>query len=95
MERDIPMFNRIDIIRDACKGLEGQQIRVKANMGRSRIVERTGTLLQAHPSLFVIEVTERRGRIARQTYNYVDVLTGTVQIFNGDTGELLYECPED
>ncbi len=95
MEKEIPVFNRIDIIRDALKELEGQQIRVKANMGRSRIVERTGTLLQAHPSLFVIEVTERRGRIARQTFNYVDVLTGSVQIYNGETGELLYESPED
>ncbi len=95
MEKEIPVFNRIDIIRDALKELEGQQIRVKANMGRSRIIERTGTLLQAHPSLFVIEVTERRGRIARQTFNYVDVLTGSVQIYNGETGELLYESPED
>ena len=60
-------------------------------MGRSRIVERAGVVAQAHPSLFVVEVDERRGRKARQSYQYVDVLTGTVEIYNIDTGERLLD----
>lgn len=91
MDNDIPPVNRVDDIRDELQALEGKRIRVRANMGRSRIVERTGTLLQAHPSLFVVEVEERRGRTARQSYQYVDVLTGTVELFDGESGERLFD----
>jgi len=91
MENEAPSANRIDPIREELAKLEGQRIRVKANMGRSRIVERTGTLLQAHPSLFVIEVEERRGRTARQSHQYVDVLTGTVELYDVKTGERLLD----
>ncbi|MGN0286283.1 MAG: Veg family protein [Atopobiaceae bacterium] len=91
MENEIPPVNRVDEIRSELSRLQGQRIRVRANMGRSRIVERTGTLVQAHPSLFVIEVEERRGRKARQSYQYVDVLTGTVELYDIDTGERLLD----
>ena len=60
-------------------------------MGRSRIVERAGTLVHVHPSLFVVEVEERRGRTARQSYQYVDILTGTVELFDIDSGERLVD----
>lgn len=91
MDNEIPSVNRVDEIRDDLKALEGQRIKVKANMGRSRIIERTGTLIQAHPSLFVVEVEERRGRTARQSYQYVDVLTGTVELYDAETGERLFD----
>ena len=32
---------------------------------------------------------ERRGRTARQSYQYVDVLTGTVELFDVESGERL------
>jgi uncharacterized protein Veg len=86
MENDMPPVNRIDQIRDELHELEGGRIKVKANMGRSRIVERMGTLVQVHPSLFVVEVEERRGRRARQSYQFVDVLTGTVELYDPETG---------
>ena len=60
-------------------------------MGRSRIVERAGTLVHVHPSLFVVEVEERRGRTARQSYQDVDILTGTVELFDIDSGERLFD----
>lgn len=89
MESEVPPVNRVDQIRDELESLQGERIKVRANMGRSRIVERTGTLVQAHPSLFVVEVEERRGRKARQSYQYVDVLTGAVELYDVDTGERL------
>ena len=95
MENDIPPVNRVDQIKAELAGLEGQRIRVKANMGRSRIVERTGTLMKAHPALFVVEVEERRGRRSRQSYQYVDVLTGTVEIYDVTTGERLMDYSEE
>lgn len=91
MEIEIPPVNRIDTIREELGNLQGERIRVRANMGRSRIIERTGTLVAAHPQLFVVEVEERRGRRARQSYQYVDVLTGTVEVYDTDTGERLLD----
>ena len=96
MENEIPSVNRVNEIRDRLLELKGKRLKVKANMGRSRIVERAGTLVNAHPSLFVVEVEERRGRTARQSYQYVDVLTGTVELFDAQTGEKLFDyAPEE
>ena len=98
MENEMPSVNRVDQIHEELSSLKGQRLRVRANMGRSRIVERTGTLVQAHPSLFVVEVEERRGRTARQSYQYVDVLTGTVELFDSNSGEKIFDfelCAED
>ena len=91
MENEIPPVNRVDLIREELSQYVGQRIRVRANMGRSRIVERTGVLAQAHPSLFVVEVEERRGRKARQSYQYVDVLTGTVELFDANNNERMFD----
>ena len=96
MENEIPPVNRVDNIREELGRLEGQRVKVRANMGRSRIVERAGTLVQVHPSLFVIEVEDRRRRKARQSYQYVDILTGTVELYDIDTGERLLDyTPEE
>ena len=94
METDIPPVNRVDEIREGLAELKGSRIKVRANMGRSRIVERTGTLIGVHPQLFVVEVEERRGRKARQSYQYVDVLTGTVELYDINTGERLLDFSE-
>jgi uncharacterized protein Veg len=90
MELEIPPVNRVDMIRDELKRRMGERVRVRANMGRSRVVERTGSIVAVHPSLFIVEVEERRGRTARQSYQYVDVLTGTVELFS-EAGEPLFE----
>ncbi|MBS3956396.1 MAG: Veg family protein [Clostridiales bacterium] len=76
-------------IRDDLKGLMGTRMRLKANMGRSKIVEREGVLEQTHPSLFVVKVDEKRERTARVSYSYVDVLTGTVELSCVESGESL------
>ena len=58
-------------------------------MGRSKIVESEGVLMQVHPQLFILEVDRKRGRTARQSYQYVDVLTGMVEL--SQNGEPLFE----
>ncbi|MDP2182182.1 MAG: Veg family protein [Actinomycetota bacterium] len=76
-------------IRGDLESLMGTRMRLKANMGRSKIIEREGTLEQTHPSLFVVKVDEKRDRTARVSYSYVDVLTGTVELTHVDSGENL------
>ena len=95
MENDNPPVNRIDQIREELKALEGQRVKVRANMGRSRIVERACSLVHGHASLLSFEVEERRGRKARQSYQYVDVLTGTVELYDMNTGERLLDYTAD
>ena len=70
----------VDSIHDTLNEYVGQRLRVRANMGRSKIVESEGVLTQVHPRLFIMEIDRKRGRTARQSYQYVDVLTGTVEL---------------
>lgn len=67
-------------IHDTLSDFVGQKLRVKANMGRSKIVESEGVLMQVHPQLFIMEVKCKRGASARQSYQYVDILTGMVEL---------------
>lgn len=76
-------------IRSDLESMMGTRMKLRANMGRSKIVEREGVLEQTHPSLFVVKVEEKRERTARVSYSYVDVLTGTVELSNCDSGESL------
>lgn len=80
----------VNTIHETLVGYTGKRIRVRANMGRSKIIEREGVLTQAHKSLFIVETEEKRGRKARQSYQYVDVLTGTVELTNPETDEPLF-----
>jgi uncharacterized protein Veg len=86
-ERQAEVVGRI---RSDLEGLTGARIRVRANMGRSKIVEREGVLMQTHPALFVVEVQEKRERKARASYQYVDVLTGTVELTHPESGDTLF-----
>lgn len=79
----------VDSIRETLNGYLDQKLHVRANMGRSKIVESDGTLTQVHPRLFIMEIDRKRGRTARQSYQYVDVLTGTVEL--SQNGEPLFE----
>ena len=76
-------------IVDGIHDFVGQRLKVRANMGRSKIVESEGVLTQVHPQLFILEVDRKRGRTARQSYQYVDVLTGMVEL--SQDGEPLFE----
>ena len=82
--------NHVEDIHAKLTDMIGQRVKVKANMGRTRVVERMGTIKTVHPSVFIVEVDERRGRTSRQSYQYVDVLTGTVELFDPESGEHIF-----
>lgn len=82
--------NHVAEIQEKLSGMVGDRVKVKANMGRTRVIERMGIIKNVHPAVFIIEVDERRGRKSRQSYQYVDVLTGTVELFNPETGEHIF-----
>ena len=77
-------------IHDLLEDQQGKRLKVKANMGRSKIIECEGVLTQAYPQLFIMEVERKRGRITRQSYQYVDILTGAVELMYVETDEPLF-----
>ena len=87
---DMPV-NHVDEIQEKITSMVGQRVRVRANMGRTRVIERMGTIKTVHPAVFVVEVSERRGRTSRQSYQYVDVLTGTVELFEPESGDPIFQ----
>ena len=80
----------VDDIRTELTSRIDTRLKIRANMGRSKIVEAEGVLKQAHPSLFIVEVDRKRGRTARQSYQYVDILTGMVELFDASTGDSIF-----
>lgn len=77
-------------IRTDLESMMGSRIKLRANMGRSKVLEREGVLEQTHPSLFVLKVEEKRDRTARVSYSYVDVLTGAVELTHPESGENVF-----
>ncbi|MGI6649583.1 MAG: Veg family protein [Bacillota bacterium] len=57
----------------------GNKIRLKANRGRNKVVERVGVLERTYPNIFVVRLDEKRSE-RRVSYSYSDVLTETVEL---------------
>lgn len=57
----------------------GYKIRLKANKGRKKILEREGVLEQTYPSIFVVKLQEEDSE-RRVSYSYTDLLTESVEL---------------
>ncbi|MFZ5944505.1 MAG: Veg family protein [Bacillota bacterium] len=57
----------------------GTAIKVKANRGRKKVVERTGVLESTYPNLFVVRINEKSVE-RRVSFSYADILTETVVV---------------
>jgi len=58
----------------------GRPVKLLAYESRNRMVEKTGTLSSTYPSVFVVEMGEDQESVDRVSYNYIDILTGTVEL---------------
>ena len=67
----------------------GQRIRLKANKGRKKVVERNGVLERTYPNIFVIKLDEEETKERRVSFSYADLLTEAVELVvcgeGGDT----------
>lgn len=70
----------ISEIKKDLESFVGSKIRLKANRGRNRIIEREGVLESIYPNIFVVKLNERKIE-RRVSYTYADVLTETVELF--------------
>lgn len=71
----------VEDIRTKMQGKINERIYVKVDLGRSRIHKNTGTLVQTHKSVFIVDLEQGRGRISKQSFQYADILTGKVEIY--------------
>jgi len=73
------MKNRLGLadIKDKVTSLKGQNISLRINKGRNKIVSLTAIIDQVYPSMFVIAPTSDVC-LDRKSYSYSDVLCGDV-----------------
>lgn len=78
--------NTLSEIKIALDRYIGQKIRLKANSGRRKTIERTGVLEETYPSVFIVKLDEDHHAFERVSYSYADVLTESVEltIFNSN-----------
>lgn len=58
----------------------GAKIRLRANGGRRKTIERTGTLEETYPSVFIVKLDEEQHAFKRVSYSYADILTESVEV---------------
>lgn len=70
------MCTLIDV-KNKVTSLKGQNVPLKVNKGRNKIVSLTAIIDQVYPSMFVINPTSKVD-LDRKSYSYSDVLCGDV-----------------
>lgn len=64
-------------VQEALSQYVGSDVKLKANSGRRKFIERSGVLESTYSNLFVVRVEEKS--IERKlSFSYVDLLTGNV-----------------
>lgn len=66
----------------------GEKIRLKANKGRKKVVEREGILEGAYPNIFIVRLDETDSGERRVSYSYADLLTEAVELVVCSSGGL-------
>lgn len=66
-------------IREQINGKIGNKVRIRANKGRKKFVEKEGIIKKTYPSIFIVSVDQG---MKEQTvsYSYADVITHTVEL---------------
>lgn len=69
----------LDEIRSHIEEHLGESVRVKANRGRRKVIEREGTLEETYPDVFLIRLGESQHNRS-ESFTYADVLTSDVEV---------------
>lgn len=67
-------------IKQGLEGHVGKRLKLKANGGRRKTIERSGVLAETYPSVFIVELDQEENAFERVSYSYADVLTETVEL---------------
>lgn len=65
----------ISKVKEKVSALQGQNIHIKVNKGRNKIVSLTAIIEKVYPSMFIINPTSSAD-LDRKSYSYNDILCG-------------------
>jgi len=65
-------------IKDSINSYVGEEVRIKANRGRRKAIEKEGILEKTHSNVFVVNVDDDENR--KMSYSYADLLTDNVEL---------------
>lgn len=72
-------LNTMAQAKEKIENLKGQNIKVKINKGRNKIVHLTAIINEVYPSMFVIRPTSEVD-LEKVSYSYSDMLCGDIVI---------------
>jgi uncharacterized protein Veg len=72
--------NSLQEIKRSLEPHVGSRIKLKANGGRRKTIERTGVLEETYPSVFIVKLDQEQHSFKRVSYSYADILTETVEV---------------
>lgn len=82
MQKEGDFLSARKVLADIKRDLDpfvGNKIKLRANRGRKKVVEKTGILESTYPNIFVIRLDEKQVE-RRVSFSYADILTDAVQL---------------
>ncbi|GAW91631.1 Veg family protein [Calderihabitans maritimus] len=70
----------LSAIKEDLDAYVGKKIRLKANRGRKKVIERVGILEKTYPNIFVVKLDEKKNSVRRVSFSYTDILTEAVEL---------------
>ena len=77
---------KVSKVQEASSQFVGSDVKLKANSGRRRYIERSGVLEGTYSNLFVVRVEEQSVE-RKMSFSYVDLLTGNVVLIVNRDGK--------
>lgn len=73
-------------VRQDVESCIGQEIDIKSNVGRNKMVNKRGIIDSAYSNLFVVRESDSSRKLS---YSYADVLMNSLEVTRVDNGEPL------
>ena len=77
---------KVSKVQEALSQFVGSDVKLKANSGRRRYIERSGVLEGTYSNLFGVRVEEQSVE-RKMSFSYVDLLTGNVVLIVNRDGK--------
>ncbi len=65
-------------IKESINSYVGEEVKIRANRGRRKAIEKEGILKKTHSNVFVVKVDDAENRM--MSYSYADLLTDNVEL---------------
>lgn len=86
---------KVSKVQEALAQYVGSDVKLKANSGRRKFIERSGVLEGTYSNLFVVRIADQSVE-RKMSFSYVDLLTGNVVlIVNRDGQDYRLVCKSD